>query len=378
MKLGRVLIVGGGIGGLSAARALREHAEAVLLMERAPAFAPVGAGILLAANAVASLRRLGIDPVPRGRVFDGARLRRADGSLLVAASASALFPGTPSVAIHRAALHELLVAGLPPQAELRLGRTFSSLVDRGDHVEVDGERYDLVIGADGLHSAVRRVLGGPEPEYCGYTCWRAVVPDPGLTEACEAWGRGKRVGYVPLGDGLAYVFLVRNAPAGASGEADLRALFAEFADPVPELLKAMEGRPRIHHDLSDLPGTAWGRGRVWLLGDAAHAALPNEGQGAAMAIEDALALRIALREADPSAAHRRWVALRDERVRKMQRDSRRLGWVAQWENPLAVALRDALVRVTPRSVTRRQLQGVVVPGLELAASAGADAAAVRP
>jgi len=88
-----------------------------------------------------------------------------------------------------------------------------------------------------------------------------------------------------------------------------------------------------------------------------------------MAIEDALALRLSLREDDLAGAHARWVALRDERVRKIQRDSRLLGRVGQWENPVACAMRDALLRATPEAVTRRQLEAVVAPGLALAASA---------
>lgn len=372
MRLGRVLIVGGGIGGLCAAIALHPHAESVVLVERAEAFAPVGAGIILAANAIMALRGLGVDLAPHGKALPEMVIRSASGAALSRARPSDVCPEAPAVAIHRASLHEVLLAHLPSGVEVRLGQAVAGLQEEGEGVTVSfeggsAERFDLVLGADGLHSVVRRALGGPTPEYSGYTCWRAVLPDPGLQEGGEIWGQGKRFGYVPLPGGLAYVFLVCNAPPHSRATAEaLQQRFADCAEPVPSLLAHLPGAAVVQHDLSDLPSQAWGQGRIWLLGDAAHAVLPNEGQGAAMAIEDALALRLAMREASLPAAHERYVALRSERVATIHRDSRALGRVGQWENPLMVALRDTLLRWTPAAMGRRQLRRVVEPGIALA------------
>ena len=370
MRVGRLLVVGGGIGGLCAAIALRPFADEVVLAERAPSFAPLGAGLLLAANAVAGLGRLGVDPVPRGRVLSEMAVLRADGRVLSSANPSEICPSLPAIAIHRAALHETLIEGLPEGISVRLGCALRGLQEREGGVDVSfeggEERFDLVIGADGLHSAVRESLSGPKPVYSGYTCWRAVLPNPGLTREGEMWGPGRRAGYVALPEGV-YLFLVSNAPAGShSTLAELRERFACFADPIPALLDAMGSAEILHHDLSDLPEFCWGRGRIWLLGDAAHAILPNQGQGAAMAIEDAVALGIAMREGSLSAALARYVSLRDERVRVIWRDSRRLGWLGQRENALFIAVRDAILRASPRSLAVRQLQQIVNPGLDLA------------
>jgi 2-polyprenyl-6-methoxyphenol hydroxylase-like FAD-dependent oxidoreductase len=374
VKLGRVLVVGAGIGGLTAASALRAAGADVVVIERAPVFAPLGAGIVLAANAVRALRSLGIDPTPHGTELAAFEVRTAAGDVLSAVRTDEVSPGQPAIGVHRAALHEVLLSAIRTGAEVRLGRTVARLEDRGDQVEVeldDGsvDRFDLVSGADGLHSAIRAALGGPAPVYSGYTCWRAVVDDDGGPIAREWWGRGRRFGAVPLPAGRTYLFLTRNAPEGGSAAVeDFRSMCADFEPLVRELVDRIEPRSVLHHDLSALTGSFWGRGRVWLLGDAAHATLPNEGQGAAMAIEDAVALRVSASEPDAAAAFARYVRLRDARVRKIQRDSRALGWVGQWENAALVGLRDRLMRAVPHRLAAGQLRAVVQPGLDLAAA----------
>jgi 2-polyprenyl-6-methoxyphenol hydroxylase-like FAD-dependent oxidoreductase len=366
-----VVVVGAGIGGLAVARALRSIAGEVVVLERAPVFAPLGAGIVLAANAVNALRALGVDPAAHGRALESLEVRTASGALLSSVDPVEVCPEAPVIGIHRAALHEALLVGLRREVDLRLGRTVARLIE-GDgsvRVEIDDgtvERCDLLVAADGIQSEIRSRLGGPDPVYCGYTCWRAVVADPGMPGACEWWGRGRRFGAVPLPGRLAYLYLTLNAPPDAPTPRSFPAMFEDFEEPVRELVRKVDPRTALHHDLSDLPGTFWGRGRVWLLGDAAHATLPNEGQGAAMAVEDAVALRAACSEPEPARAYARYVATRDARVRRIQRDSRWLGWVGQWESPLGVALRDLALRRLPTFVARRQLRSVVAPGLELA------------
>jgi 2-polyprenyl-6-methoxyphenol hydroxylase-like FAD-dependent oxidoreductase len=121
----------------------------------------------------------------------------------------------------------------------------------------------------------------------------------------------------------------------------------------------------------DAERIVWGRGRVWLLGDAAHAPLPNLGQGAAMALEDALALSRALETGnDVATAFERYVQVRHRRTSAIWRDSRRLGWIAQWSGPVATRIRNALFAWTPSSVGRRQLEAIVRPGVELARAQG--------
>ncbi len=369
-------MVGAGIGGLAAARALRAVGVDVTVVERAPALQAVGAGIVLAANAAAVLDALGIDLAPAGlrlrrlSVTDGAGRPIQD---VVLASGE----GGRAFALDRRGLHDRLreaAADVP----IRLGTTVEGLRPEGGTVLArlsDGSeaRWDLVVGADGIGSRVRALLYGaedPPRAYSGYTCWRLLCANPGVEDPIEMWGRGRRVGLVPLPGGRLYVFLVADAPARAPSPPwpDVLAAFAAFGGPAPRALEAARAAASpFHHDLEDLSRPVWGRGRVWLLGDAAHAMLPNLGQGAAMAIEDAAALALAFREAPTvDAAFDRYLALRRDRVAAVWRRSRLMGRVAQWTNPAACWLRDGLFRLTPARVSSGQLESLLAPGFGLA------------
>lgn len=370
-----ILVVGGGIGGLTAALALARAGACVSLIERERSFSPVGAGIVLAPNAVAVLSRLGVDVGAHGERVSGMRLCAASGQTLQRMNLCVWAESHgPAYAFHRGDLHGALLDALPSGVDLRLGGTVSALRDTGDSVEVDlangrRERYDLVVGADGIHSAVRAALGdAPAVLYSGTTCWRAVCPNPGVRETLEIWGQGARMGAVPLSGGRLYVFLVANAPRRAAAPRwpeGFREIYGDFCQPAGEVLDALAGIQLLHHDLEELERPVWGGGRVWLLGDAAHAMTPNLGQGAAMAIEDALVLARCL-GGDAVSAHARYVAERHPRVRKVQLDSRRLGRLAHWSSAAAVWIRDSLFRLMPAAVGDRQYLDVVRPGLALA------------
>jgi 2-polyprenyl-6-methoxyphenol hydroxylase-like FAD-dependent oxidoreductase len=376
-----VLVVGAGIAGLGVAGALRRRGFEVTVVERSPSLEPAGAGLLLAANAVAAARALGVeldDGLPRALT---ARITDAAGRLIQETAFSEA-DDLATFVLHRGALAERLAAYAGAPA-VRCGVTVSALVEDDAGVEArlsDGgvARVDLVIGADGARSSIRaQALGEADPGlvYSGYTCWRLVCEDPGTGGLTEMWGGGRRVGFATLGNGRLYVFLVANAPPRAPAPAwpgDLLAPFAAFAAPVPAILAAAaRGAPPLHHDLEDLARPAWGRGRVWLIGDAAHAMLPNLGQGAAMALEDALAVAHALGAPGATSladASRRVVALRDARVRRLWRRSRQLGALAQWTRPSARWVRDRLLAAAPASIARRGLAAIVEPGIALARS----------
>jgi 2-polyprenyl-6-methoxyphenol hydroxylase-like FAD-dependent oxidoreductase len=378
-----VLVVGAGIAGLALAGALRARGFDVSIVEKAASLEPPSAGLLLGANAVAAAGALGVDLASRARPTPSARITDARGRLLQETPFPRGARDLATYVVHRAALHEALVARAGAPA-VRCETTVSALVESDAGVEArfsDGgsERFDLVIGCDGLRSSIRALaLGSDDPAivYSGYTCWRFLCADPGAPRGLnEMWGRARRVGFAPLGDGRLYVFLVADAPARAPAPpwpAGLRALFAGFSDPAPAILDAMkEAAPPLHHDLEDLARPSWGRGRVWLLGDAAHAMLPNLGQGAGMALEDALAAAHALGapgKTPVAEAHARLVSLRRARVDRLWRLSRRMGAIAQWRNPVACGLRDTLFRALPASLGRRSLASIIEPGIELVES----------
>ena len=357
-----VLIAGGGIGGLTAAIALRQAGLPVQVLERTPEIRELGAGITLQANAVLALRRIGLDRavMAAGRSIGIASIRRWDGTLLSGTDFREIetLLGAPSVAIHRATLQRILLEALGPGV-LRAGSEVVVYEAGPDGVEVrlgDGGRIAgaALIGADGIRSAVRaRLLGDGDPLYAGYVSWRGVTPEnfqPAPQEVCESWGAGRRFGIVPIEKGRVYWFATLNTPPGGRDEpgqsrATLLRLFKGWHPPVQALLEATPEEAILRNDiLHRMPVRTWGEGRAALLGDAAHPMTPNLGQGAGQAIEDAVVLAECLRgEPDIPAALRRYEARRIPRANGFVLGSLRLGRLAQLENGLARALRDRLI-----------------------------------
>ncbi len=364
------LVAGGGIGGLSAAIALRRAGIPAEVYERAPALGEVGAGISLWPNATRQLRRWGLldDVLRRGFAFDSGEMRDVRGRVLTRMH---LPPAdAPSVLIHRADLHAVLVDALPPwavrtDAELRGFRATADGVE-ADFGEAGTAEGPFLVGADGLWSAVRRqLLADGDPVYRGYPVWRGVAPAGAAawTSLTETLGRGLRFGTVPIGGGRVAWWATANeaehADDGSGGrKARLLRLFGDWHEPVPQLIQATPEDEILKNGTYDRPPVRrWGRGRVTLLGDAAHPTTPNLGQGGCMAIEDAAVLaRCLVQTDDVPAALRAFEARRYRRTAWITRESLRYGRVAQWQHATAVRLRDAVFRLAPPAVTRATFQ----------------------
>ncbi|TMR99894.1 FAD-dependent monooxygenase [Nonomuraea basaltis] len=368
------VVVGGGIGGLAAAIALHRIGWRVTVLERAGEFSEIGAGLALWPNAMRALAALGLAERVRaiagvetvGGVRDraGRWLSRTDNAGV------ARRHGWPLLMVHRPELMRVLVAALPAEL-LRAGSEVRAVRPDGDGMVAEHRggrtRADLVVGADGVRSQVRR-QGWPEaaaPRYAGCTAWRMVTePLRGRgDEGALFWGRGERIGFAALPGGRFYCFAAARVPEGGGEDAyaGLMRRFGGWPDPVPELLAAVPEEAVLRHDVYEAPPLAsYVRGRVALLGDAAHAMEPTLGQGAGTALEDAVTLAACLRTApDVDAALARYDLVRRPRTQAIARRSARLGTAGLVAWPPGAWLRNLAARLVPPGVLLRSMDPVL-------------------
>jgi 2-polyprenyl-6-methoxyphenol hydroxylase-like FAD-dependent oxidoreductase len=371
----RVLIIGGGIGGLTAAIALRRRGIECEVYERATALAEVGAGISLWPNALKALDQLGL----KGRldalsfVAETGALRSADGAVLSRTSAREFvsrFGGGVTV-FHRAELLDALLtaaSGIP----IHLSQELKNFVEDGREVTIEftngaRARGDLLVGADGLRSTVRSRLGIPGAlRYSGYTAWRGIAPFATADLiAGETLGCGRRFGLVPIIGNRVYWYAADNVVEGeyepeASAKARLTRMFERWHPPIPAVIAATEAAMILRNDIFDRdPVGRWGAGRVTLLGDAAHPMTPNLGQGACQAIEDALVLARSIAEDGSERSLRRYEAARIPRTSSIVKASRRIGRLMQIQTPALCRARNLALRMTPPAISYRSLAGVI-------------------
>ncbi|NLU73494.1 NAD(P)-binding protein [Streptomyces sp. HNM0575] len=376
----RALVIGGGIGGLTAAVALHREGWQVTVLERAPAIEAVGAGLGLTPNSLRALDVIGLgDTVRSMRAWQAeGGLRTPSGRWLCRTSqdAAAARFGGPFVLLHRATLVSMLRSRLPEGA-LVTGAD-AAIADPGGadrpavvrHGELEHEA-ELVVAADGVHSAARSALfpGAPAPRYAGFTAWRLVVPAPDVAYAPhETWGRGVLWGTQPLHDGRVYAYAAAAAPEGERApddeHAELRRRFGAWHDPVPAILDAAGPDDVLRNDVFEaaVPLPALHRGRVAVLGDAAHAMPPTLGQGGNQAVEDAIVLaHHAAPGADVPEALAAYTRDRLPRTSEVVRRAVRVGRLVTLTSAPVCALRDAAMaamnRLAPH-LALRALDGI--------------------
>ncbi|SDS87668.1 2-polyprenyl-6-methoxyphenol hydroxylase [Brevibacterium sandarakinum] len=400
----RIAIVGAGIGGLSIAVGLQRVGAEVTVFERAAEVRAGGSGLSVFANGLRALESLGLGPqfaaiTDKQAESFGAGQRRPDGRWI--AQIPSYSVGELRI-VDRTDLHRVLLDALEETTVRTSAEVTSASIDGTvtirTGVEADSsqasvgsqpeslERFDLVIGADGLNSRVRETVEpGVGPRYSGYSAWR------GITErsvdlagaAGETVGRGLRFGIAPLMDGRVYWFAVANMPEDASfadEKATVRDLFSTWHAPITELIAATPAAGIRRTAISDLatPLSTFHRGRIVLLGDAAHAMTPNLGQGGGQALEDAATLSALLKPvietstnftdsadaadtgtaAEVDSQLRRYDHLRKKRSQSIAAKSRALGAVFQMRSPLLSGLRDAVFTAVPSRFTAAQAASV--------------------
>ena len=362
----RILIVGGGIAGLALGRALREQGFVPEIIERAAMWPAGGTGLYLPGNGVRALRALGVADAVLARAVRMSHQRILDhtGRQLAEIELSTLWnPVGPCVGIARSELHRILLegaAGVP----MRLGSSLTMLSQENDEVNVafaDGStgKYDLVVGADGIHSSIRQLaFGSIPPRHLGQVSWRFLVDYSGAIKTWTAM-LGERKTFLAMPVGANRLYCYADSAVAAEDPADrtlvrLLELFRAFAEPVPSILSQLKSFDSIHFSpIEEVVVDNCVHGRVVLIGDAAHATSPNMAEGASMALEDALVLaRMLATHGSTTEALSLFGERRSARIRWVRQRTRRRDRI----RTLPAPLRNLALRWAGTALYRRDYQ----------------------
>ena len=359
----KILIAGGGVAGLTLCGLLERRGFSPVVVERAAGFGRVGYVIVVWPSGSRILKGLGLYERLRdaGRCFTSYNISNSAGEAINRYSIDPVVEKYgPIISVYRPDLIDVLKDAVSP-GSIRMDARVVSIAQDEDGVEAvfgDGTRetYDLVVGCDGIRSAVRRAaFGNVVPAYSGMSGWGFwVSPDIcGTDGIAEYWGRGRFLGIWPTRGRLAVFTSVRVAP-GARDRVDervesIRRNFGGFGGVVPDILRGLGDPGDIYYDeYSDLRMKRWSKGRVALVGDAAHAVLPSAGAGASMAMESAAVLAEELCRTDSAhlaTALERYESRRRGRVEKVQSQSRLAAKFMYTESGALSALRDRVMKI---------------------------------
>ena len=366
----RIAIVGGGIGGLTVALALREFGFEAEVYEQAPQLLDVGAAIAVWPNAMRVLERLSLGDAIRAHSGEMREIRWLDhrGNLLNRLSIS------DAVALHRADLQSVLLHAVQT-TDIHLNHSLLSYDQHNDKVIAQftnghSTEADFLIGADGIHSDVRaQLLKDDQPIYRGYTVWRGIssaTPDPlPPAAAIEIHGRGRRFGIGPVGGARIGWWASSNSttqhhPPTEDAQDELLHLFKDWYRPAVQLIETTAPHSILTTAALDRePTNVWGQRRVTLLGDAIHPTTPNLGQGGCLAMEDAMVLaRCFEKYGATEEALRKYESRRYQRTAALTKYSRWYGSVGQSENIFIQLFKRGLLPLAPEAVLQRLVQTV--------------------
>lgn len=335
-----VVIIGAGMGGLTTGIALKKFGHQVRIFEQTEKILPVGAAISLWSNGVKCLNYLGLtDKIAKlgGQMDDLAYVDGLTGDVMTQFSLLPLIEevGQRPYPVARADLQNMLMDEFG-RDQIYLGKKMVSLEDKADSVEVhfaDGSstQADLLIGADGTHSLTRTYVLGQQVQrrYAGYVNWNGLVEISEDLAPAQQWttyvGEGKRASLMPVADGKFYFFLDVPLPAGLDNNRDeykklLKQYFVDWCQPVQQLIERLDPQKTNRVEIHDIePFTQFYKGRVVILGDAAHSTTPDIGQGGCQAMEDAiyLARSLQINTLGVEDALRRYQNKRNERANEL-------------------------------------------------------------
>ncbi|MDQ1856323.1 FAD-dependent monooxygenase [Chryseobacterium sp. WLY505] len=365
-----ISIIGAGIGGLTLGNVLKQHQYDFTIYESAPEIKPVGAGIMMAVNAMQVFDRLGLKEKIENAGNKIHRIVIANESLQTISKTEILELekqyNSCNVAIHRAELQKILAENLNPDSiqldhslqKIRKEENYILDFDNGHQIE-----SAIVFGADGIKSPIRnQILKMGIIRNSGQKCWRGLVdfdlPEKHHQEAFEMWGKGKRFGFVKISDRKVYWYACINEKSFGR-YLEIAEIFNDFDPLVLQLIEATANEDIICNTISDLaPIPKWYSENLCLIGDAAHATTPNMGQGACQAIEDAYIIgKLLESHQDFNTIFKKFQSTRRKKVDYIVNTSRTIGKVSQWEK--GNSLRNFLMGLLPESMNQKMAKKII-------------------
>ncbi|MEA5458793.1 FAD-dependent monooxygenase [Arcicella sp. LKC2W] len=368
-----ISIIGAGIGGLTTALTLKQKGFDVALYEGTAEIKPVGAGIIIANNAMQVFQKLGLQDKIQAAGNKISYMKITDENLkplsVIDLSVFEQKYGVHNVAIHRGELQKILADAVGFE-NISLSKKLVDIQKNTDFTlnfdDNSSVQSNILIGADGIKSVVRNKLFQENTiRNAEQICWRGIchftLPQQYTNELNEAWGKGKRVGFVKISSQKVYWYALANQKDIKNAhDINLSDFFKEFHSDIVSILKATPKEKIIIADILDLkPMQHWQEKNVCLVGDAAHATTPNLGQGACQAIEDAYVLGNCLsQENDINIAFEKYQDIRKKKAHEIVNTSWQLGKLAHINNNFGIWLRNTIMSVIPSSINKKQTEKI--------------------
>ena len=363
-------IIGAGIGGLTTAIALEQKGIKTRIFEQAEQIKPVGAGIILANNAMQVYEKLGLRKIieENGNPISSMNITKSNLKPLSKIDLSYFEQkhNTKNIAIHRGTLQQILIDKLK-STKINLNHKLTSIVENtnGYYLKFEnGEQIQssTILGADGLNSIVRQNLfPNNSIRNANQICWRGIteyeLPTKFKNELNEAWGKSGRFGFVQIAENKVYWYALKSFEKSKNEFSinDLEQYFSNYNSVIIDIIKSTKKEHINTAEILDLkPIHIWYKKNVCLIGDAAHATTPNMGQGACQSIEDAFVLSECLDKYGITKAFSEYQKLRLPKAHQVVKASWLVGKMAHLKNPILIGLRNQMLRLTPSSVKRKQ------------------------
>lgn len=363
-------IIGAGIGGLTTAIALERKGIKTRIFEQAKQIKEVGAGIILANNAMQVYEKLGLRKVieENGNPISSMNITKPNLKPLSKIDLSYFEQkhNTKNIAIHRGLLQQILIDKLK-STKINLDHKLTSIVENTNGYELKFENEEktqssTVLGADGINSIVRKNLfPNNEVRNANQICWRGVteykLPTKFKNELNEAWGKTERFGFVQISESKVYWYALKSFKNNMNEFSinEIEQYFSDYNSIIQNIIKSTKKEQINTAEISDLkPTNTWCKSNVCLIGDSAHATTPNMGQGACQAIEDAYVLSECLSKYGTTKAFYEYQNLRLAKAHQVVKASWIVGKIAHLSNPILIGLRNQIMRLIPTFVNRKQ------------------------